>query len=174
MVRSALATGGTRLTRGPHPASLAIPAASVVLASLLAVLPIVSAHGWWPDAGLLMLIAWRLLRSDVWPAWLAAPLGLAHDLLTGTPLGLSVALWPLIMLAMDVIDRRTMWRDYWIEWLLAALFIAIAEAAQWQVAAWDGAAVPFATVAPAILVAIFCFPIAAWLVMRIERWRMGR
>ncbi|MDQ3144574.1 MAG: rod shape-determining protein MreD, partial [Pseudomonadota bacterium] len=142
--------------------------------SLLSLLPIVSATGWWPSLGLLMLLSWRLLRADAWPAWLAAPLGLLNDLLTGTPLGLSVALWPLIMLAMDVIDRRTMWRDYWIEWLLAGLFIAIAEAAQWQVASWDGAAVAFSTVAPAILIAIFCFPIAAYLVMRIERWRMGR
>ena len=25
------------------------------------------------------------------------------------------------MLALDLIDRRTMWRDYWIEWVLAAV-----------------------------------------------------
>jgi len=174
MVRSALASRGTGLARGPHSASLSIPAITVLLGSLTVMLPIVSLTGWWPDVGLLLLLAWRLLRADAWAAWLAAPLGLIHDLLTGSPVGLSMALWPMFMLALDVADRRTMWRDYWIEWLLAALFISIAEIAQWQVAIWDGAAVPFATIAPAILIAIFCFPLAALLVARIDRWRLGR
>ena len=175
MARSALSQSrGTSLSRGPHPASLAIPAVSVVLATALSVLPIVSDHGWWPDAGLLMVIAWRLLRADAWPAWLAAPLGLIHDLLTGAPIGLAVALWPTFMLALDVIDRRTMWRDYWIEWVLAAIFVALFVVAQWQVAAWDGAAVRFASVAPSILVGIVCFPIAAFVAGRLDRWRLGR
>ena len=174
MVRSALTMQGTRLSRGPHPAALSIPALSVVIASLASLLPIVSATGWWPDLGLLMLLAWRLLRGDVWPAWVAAPLGLVHDLLTVAPIGLSIALWPLFMLAMDIVDRRTMFRDYWIEWLLASLFIALAVLVTWQVAAWDGAPVRFAAVAPSILVNIFCFPIAAYIVARLDRWRMGR
>ena len=38
------------------------------------------------------------------------------------------------MIAMDILDRRTMWRDYWIEWAIAALFIALAELAQWRIA----------------------------------------
>ena len=175
MVRSALSPSrGASLTRGPHPAALSIPAISVLLACLLSLLPIVSKHGWWPDAGLLMLIAWRLLRADAWAAWLAAPLGLFHDVLTGAPIGLAVALWPAFMLALDVIDRRTMWRDYWIEWVLASLFIAAFVVAQWQVAAWDDAAVRFVNVAPSILVGIICFPIAAFIVARLDRWRMGR
>ena len=91
---------------------------------MLSLLPIVSATGWWPDWGLLMLVAWRLLRADAWPAWWAAPLGFANDLIVGNPIGLSVALWAAMMIAMDILDRRTMWRDYWIEWGIAALFIA--------------------------------------------------
>jgi len=175
MGRSALASSrGASLSRGPHPAALSIPTVSVLVATLLSVFPIVSNHGWWPDAGLLMLIAWRLLRADAWPAWVAAPLGLIHDLLTGGPIGLAVALWPAFMLALDVIDRRTMWRDYWIEWVLAAIFVGLFVVAQWQVAAWDGAAVRFSSVAPSILVGIVCFPIAAFIVARLDRWRMGR
>ena len=175
MGRSALASSrGASLSRGPHPASLSIPTVSVLVATLLSVFPIVSNHGWWPDAGLLMLIAWRLLRADAWPAWVAAPLGLIHDLLTGAPIGLAVALWPAFMLALDVIDRRTMWRDYWIEWVLAAIFVGLFVVAQWQVAAWDGAAVRYASVAPSILVGIVCFPIAAFIAARLDRWRMGR
>ncbi len=175
MGRSALSPSrGASLTRGPRRAALSVPLVSVLLATALSVLPIVSKNGWWPDAGFLMLIAWRLLRADAWAAWAAAPLGLVHDLLTGAPIGLSVALWPAFMLALDVIDRRTMWRDYWIEWMLAALFIALFFLAHWQVAAWDGAPVRFANIAPAILVNIVCFPIAALIVARLDRWRMGR
>jgi rod shape-determining protein MreD len=175
MSRSALnPPRSTVIGRGPRRLAHAIPAISVLLAMTLSVLPIVSAHGWWPDAGLLMLLAWRLLRADAWPAWAAAPLGLAHDVLTGAPIGLSVTLWPLFMLALDIIDRRTMWRDYWIEWVVATLLIALFVVAQWQVAAWDGAVLPFATVAPAILVGVACFPVAAFIVARLDRWRLGR
>ncbi len=175
MGRSALAPSrGSSLARGPRSAAASIPAISVLLATALSVLPIMSNHGWWPDAGLLMLIAWRLLRADAWPAWLAAPLGLVHDLLTGAPIGLAVTLWPSFMLAFDIIDRRTMWRDYWIEWVLAAIFVALFIVAQWQVAALDGAAVRFVNIAPSILVNAVCFPIAAYLVARLDRRRMGR
>ena len=175
MGRSALSPSrGASLARGPHRGALAIPAISVLLATLLSVMPIVSVTGWWPDAGVLMLLAWRLKRADAWSAWVAAPLGLVHDLTSGAPIGLAVALWPAFMLALDVVDRRTMFRDYWIEWMLGAIFVAGFVVAQWQVAAWDGAAVRFVNVAPAILINIVCFPIAALLVAMLDRWRMGR
>jgi len=174
MVRSALASNRSRLSRGPRPAALSVPAISVMVASLTALLPIISSSGWWPDAGLMMLLAWRLLRADAWPAWAAAGLGLFHDLVTGQPIGLSVALWPLFMLAMDIVDRRTMWRDYWLEWMVASLFLALSEVAQWRLAASEGAALPFSAIGPSILVSIFCFPIAAALVSRLDRWRFRR
>ena len=175
MARSALATKGARLNRGPRTGAEYVPAASVVTGSLISLLPIVSATGWWPDLGLLMLLGWRLLRADAWPAWWAAPLGFANDLILGNPVGLSMALWTAIMIAMDVLDRRTMWRDYWIEWGIAALFIALAELAQWRLAAVQGAPLPLAmTIAPPTLVGILCFPVAAYLAARVDRWRLGR
>lgn len=175
MVRSALAGNPQhRLARGPRPLATSIPAISVMLASTLSLLPLISDTGWWPDLGLLMLLAWRLLRADAWPAWAAFGLGLLNDLVSGAPTGLSAALWPSFMLAMDIIDRRTMWRDYWVEWMVGSLFIALAELAQWRVAALDGASVPFAAVGPSILITIFCFPIAAAAVARIDRWRLRR
>jgi rod shape-determining protein MreD len=142
---------------------------------MISLLPIVSSTGWWPDWGLLMLIAWRLLRADAWPAWWAAPLGLANDLILGNPIGLSVALWAAIMIAMDILDRRTMWRDYWIEWAIAVLFIALAELAQWRIAALLGAPVPLSMSAgPASLVSVLCFPVAAFIAAKLDRWRLGR
>lgn len=173
MVRAALSSG-RRIGQGPRTGATIVPAASVVAASMLAALPIVSSSGWYPDVGFLVLIAWRLLRADAWPAWWAAPLGLANDLLTGSPIGLSVAWWTAAMIALDVVDRRTIWRDYWIEWALAAILLLVNEAAEWQVAALMGAAFPFAAAMPPLAIAILCFPIAAWLVGRIDHWRLGQ
>lgn len=175
MVRSALGRPDARLNKGPRAGADYIPAASVVAGSLLSLLPIVSSTGWWPDFALLMLLGWRLMRADAWPAWWAAPLGFVNDLLVGNPVGLSIALWAAMMIALDILDRRTQWRDYWIEWAIAALFITLAEVAQWRVAALLGAPVPFKTAAlPAIVVSILCFPVAAFLAARIDRWRLGR
>ena len=173
MVRSALQPRG-RLNRGPRKGVTVIPAASVVAASALAILPVIADHGAWPDFGFLMLIAWRLLRADAWPAWWAAPLGFANDLLTGMPIGLSVALWPAVMLVMDLIDRRTQWRDYWIEWALAAALILAAETAEWKVAIWSGAPVPFAYMLPSIVNSILAFPLFALIASRLDRWRLGQ
>ena len=173
MVRSALSSR-QRIDQGPVPGAQCVPAASVVLAMLLTSFPFVAQVGWFPDFAFLMLIAWRLFRDDVWPSWWAAPLGLLNDLLAGYPVGLSVTFWTLSMLALDMLDRRTIWRDYWIEWAIAALLILLNEAAQWQVAAWTGARVPFAFMVPPILISIAAFPVAAWIVARLDRWRLGR
>jgi rod shape-determining protein MreD len=172
MVRAAL--GGSRINHGPKRLARFVPAASVVAASALALLPIVTGLGWVPDLGFLLLIAWRLLRSDAIPAWWAAPLGLVNDLITGAPVGLSMTIWTAAMLALDLLDRRTMWRDYWIEWALAALLLLADEAARWRLDALMGAPVPFSTLVPPLLIAILAFPLAAWCASALDRWRLGR
>ncbi len=173
MVRSALASN-RRIGHGPVIGAEYVPAASVAAAALLSALPLVVQNGWFPDFAFLVLIAWRLLRADVWPSWWAAPLGLFNDFIAGLPVGLSVTVWTASMLALDIVDRRTIWRDYWIEWALAALLILFSEAAQWQVAGWMGARVPFSEMIPPLLISIAAFPIAAFVVARLDRWRLGR
>jgi len=173
MVRAAL-TGRTRIGREPAPYAPYVPAASVVVASLLSALPIISMSGWYPDFGFLVLISWRLLRADPWPAWWAAPLGLINDLFTGYPIGFSVALWSASMLVLDLIDRRTMWRDYWTEWLLAAVLVAIGQWLQWRIAAMMGARLPYFAILPPLVISICVFPVSAWIVSRIDAWRLRR
>jgi rod shape-determining protein MreD len=173
MVRAAL-SGRTRIGREPAPYAPYVPAGSVLAASLLAALPIISTTGWYPDFGYLAFISWRLLRADPWPAWWAAPLGLINDLFTGYPVGLSVALWSATMLALDLIDRRTMWRDYWIEWVLAAVLLTIDEWLQWRLAAAAGARIPFWRMLPPLVISICIFPVSAWIVSRIDAWRLRR
>jgi rod shape-determining protein MreD len=173
MVRAAL-TPPRRIGQGPRLYAAYIPAITVVAATLLSTLPIVSTSGWFPDFGYLAFISWRLLRADPWPAWWAAPLGFVNDLFTAYPIGFSVALWSATMLALDLIDRRTMWRDYWVEWVLATVLIAIDEWLQWRVAKVLGAAPPFDRMLPALIISVCLFPIFAWFVSRIDRWRLGR
>lgn len=173
MVRAALSSKH-RIGQGPRRGAPYVPAISVVAASFLSALPIVSTSGWYPEFGYLALIGWRLLRSDPWPAWWAAPLGLANDLITGAPIGLSVALWTATMLLLDLVDRRTIWRDYWIEWALAAVLLMLNETAERWVAGLMGAAVPLRSMVPPLLISVFAFPIAAWLVARLDHWRLGR
>jgi rod shape-determining protein MreD len=173
MVRAALSRPH-RFGEGPSRFAHLLPAATVVVASLLSALPIVSTSGWFPDFGYLALISWRLLRSDPWPAWWAAPLGLVNDLFTGEPIGFSIALWSASILALDLIDRRTMWRDYWVEWMLAAVLIATNEWFQWRIAEASGAALPFSLMVPPLLISICAFPLSAWLISRVDRWRLGR
>jgi rod shape-determining protein MreD len=174
MVRAALAPSRRRIGKGPLRVAAFVPAATVIAASFLSALPIVSTSGWYPDFGFIVFTSWRLLRSDPWPAWWAAPLGLVNDLFTGYPIGFSIALWSATMLALDLIDRRTMWRDYWIEWVLAAVLLAMDQWLQWRVAAIVGARVAFAMMLPPLVIAICIFPFSAWLVSRIDAWRLGR
>jgi rod shape-determining protein MreD len=173
MVRAALAQK-RHIGQGPVAGARFVPAFSVMIASLLTALPIISTSGWYPDFGFLVLIGWRLLRSDAWPAWWAAPLGLFNDLVTGHPVGLSIAVWTAAMLLLDLADRRTMWRGYWLEWIFAALMLLANEAAEWRVAQIMGASLPFKSVVPPLLISILSFPIVAWLVSRLDRWRLGR
>ena len=173
MVRAALATK-RRIGQGPKPFAVFVPMLSVLVASLFAALPVVTTSGWFPDFGFLVLISWRLLRSDPWPAWWAAAMGLVNDLFTGLPIGFSVTLWSATMLVLDLVDRRTQWRDYWIEWVLAAVLLTIDEWLQWRIAAMTGARVPFLAVVPPIAISVFVFPLSAWIVSRLDRWRLGR
>ena len=173
MVRSALKSK-RRIGEGPVRGAAYVPAVSVALASLLASLPILSQNGWYPDFGFLTLIAWRLLRSDAFPAWWAAPLGFWNDLATGSPLGLSVTLWTAVIVALDLADRRTLFRDYWLEWAIAVLLLFINEWLQHLVAAWMGAELPFSSLVPPVLISAASFPVFAWAVGRLDHYRLGR
>lgn len=173
MVRFALGRPNA-LDRRPKRLARAIPALSVALASLLPLAPVVAEVGWMPDTGLLLLLAWRLLRNDVIPAWWAAPLGLWNDLVLGLPVGTSVVTFTASMILLDLLDRRTMWRDYWIEWVLAASLIVLAEVVRWQVDAAMRAPYPIVTILPASAIAVLSFPLAAWAASRIDHWRLGR
>ncbi|WP_315760150.1 rod shape-determining protein MreD [Sphingomonas sp. Y38-1Y] len=97
---------------------------TVMIGSLATLVPVVSTVPWLPPLGLILLAGWRLLRSDVLRVWAAAPLGLFDDLVSGQPLGSSMLLWGMSFIALDMLDMRLVWRDFWQDWLLASGTIA--------------------------------------------------
>src|SRR3546814_13084177 len=63
------------------------PIIMVILGSVVTILPMIAVTTSLPPFGLLLLLAWRLLRPELWPLWIAVPLGLFDDIMSGQPLG---------------------------------------------------------------------------------------
>ncbi|MFD2501348.1 rod shape-determining protein MreD [Rhizorhabdus histidinilytica] len=93
-----------------------VPILSTLAGSATALLPIVATEPIVPPFGLMMLLAWRLLRPEIWPVWVALPLGLADDLISGHYLGTAMILWTIAFLSLEWVDQALRWRDSWIEW----------------------------------------------------------
>ena len=151
-----------------------VPLASTILACLLNILPIIVSAPVIPDFAFMVLLAWRLLRPEMWSATTAIGLGLFNDLIAGHPLGQSVALWTATFLLMDVIDSRVVWRDYWMDWLFAALFILAYTYCGWAIGRWMGSTSDFAILWPQVGASILLYPVVARIVLMLDRWRLTR
>ena len=151
-----------------------VPLLTTLAACLLDLLPIVAEQPLIPDFAFLVVIAWRLLRPEIWSAQIALPLGLFNDLAAGHPIGQSMALWTLTFLAFDLIDSRVGWRDYWMDWLFAALAIVFYAFGSWYVAGMMGSRIPFVVLVPQILLSLLAYPLVARLVLALDRWRLTR
>jgi rod shape-determining protein MreD len=151
-----------------------VPVGSTLTATLLVLLPIVANAPYIPPFGFLVLIAWRLLRPEMWTAKAALPLGLFNDLVGGHPLGQSMALWTLAFLILDLVESRAMFRDYWMDWLLAAVLILFHSFGAWLIAYVMGSSAGFHVLWPQIALSIFFYPVVARLVVIMDRWRLTR
>ena len=151
-----------------------VPLISTIVAIALAMLPIVAQAPLLPDFGFLMLITWRLLRPEIWTPRTALALGLLSDLVTGHPLGQGMLLWTVSFLVLDLIDSRLGFRDYWMDWLIAAALLAFQIVGGWYIALLMGADVRFAVMLPQIGLSILAYPVAARLVLGLDRWRLMR
>ena len=151
-----------------------VPVGSTLAASMLALLPIIASRPLIPELALLVAIAWRLLRPEIWPAHMALGLGLFNDLVAGHPLGQSMATWTLLFLACDYIDSRVGFRDYWMDWLIAAAAMLFYTAASWYVAMLMGAPMRFSILLPQLGASILVYPLAARIVLALDRWRLSR
>ncbi len=152
-----------------------IPILSVILCSALtAFLPIIAKSPTMPPFGLMMLISWRLFQPNLWPVWIAVPLGLIDDLISGQPLGSAVFLWTAVMLGLDAIEKRFIWRDYWMEWFLASVAISFCLIVGLLFANLHGGATHIRVILPQILFSVLFYPLTARLCSALDRLRLGR
>jgi rod shape-determining protein MreD len=109
------------LIQEPIPRSRWLAPLSIGTGSLVtSLIPVVATFPFLPPFGLLMLLAWRLQRPEALPVWATVLLGLFDDIFSGQPIGSAMLLWSVCVVAIDVLDTRLVWRDFWQDWLLAS------------------------------------------------------
>ena len=158
----------------PPPAAVRLlPAASVMVASLITTWPFIASFPVLPPFGLLILLGWRLTRPDVFRIWAPLPLGFFDDLLSGQPLGSAMLLWTLCFFMIDLIDQRLVFRDFWQDWLIAAGAVGFCLIAGRLVASPIGTHVDTVLLLQ-IVVSIMLFPLAARFCAWLDRKREGK
>ncbi len=164
-----------RLERAPSSTLLiVIPVISVLLGSLATIFPLVATVPLVPPFGLLMLLGWRLLVRDLWPAWAGLPLGFFDDLLSGQPLGSAACIWTLVLLIMELFDRRMMWRDFKQDWRLGSALIMFALCLGLAFANLNGGGTMLIYIVPQIAISALCLPLVIRLCSVLDRlrWRL--
>lgn len=163
-----------RLGRHPSRWRLAgTPIATVMLGSLVTALPVIAQSPVMPPFGLLLLLSWRLLRPELWRAWIGLPLGLFDDMASGQPIGSAMFLWTVMLIGVDAIEHRMVWRSYRQDWLIAAMAIIFCIAGGVFFAQITGGGkVKLLLVLPQMLWTILLFPFVVRQCARIDRWRV--
>ena len=152
---------------------LAIPIASVAIASMITALPIFTKEPLLPPLGLLMFLSWRLMRPGLLPVWSGVPFGLMDDMFSGQPFGSAGLLWSLAMLSIEIIDARAIWRDHVQDWLIAAVLIAGVLLGGLWIAGMAHAAPEPAVLIPQIILSILLYPLAVRICARLDSWRLA-
>src|SRR3546814_7322190 len=120
-----------------------------------------------PDFGFALLIGWRLYRPDLLAPWAALPLGIAADILTDQPVGVSTTIWPATLLALAMIEPRFPMRDVRMDWVLAAAAIVAAKLLNWELLALAHSPLPLPPIIIGMVSTILFFPLlarlAAWM-----------
>lgn len=151
-----------------------VPAASTALAILLGLFPLIVTAPIVPDVGFLFLITWRLLRPEIWMPTAALGLGLFDDVVSAHPIGQSMALWTMIFLALDLVESRIGHRDFWFDWLFAAVAIIFHTFGAWYIGVLMGNRIPFSMLLPQLGFSVLAYPMVARIVLGLDRWRLAR
>jgi rod shape-determining protein MreD len=166
---------GSRINRAQSPLlAYGLPWLTILLGSLTPWLPIIAPAPILPPFGLMLLLAWRLLRPGLLPPWAGLPLGLFDDLYSGQPFGSGILLFSLALLAIELVELRFPWRSFWIDWLTAGAILAIYLGVA---ALLSGAAitlVQLTVILPQLLLSVVLFPIVARIVAVLDRLRLMR
>ncbi len=152
---------------------LAIPIISILLASVITTLPFLSTQAILPPFGLMFFLAWRLLRPRLLPMWSGLPFGIFDDLFSGQPFGSAALIWSLAMLAIEILDARAVWRDYWQDWLIAAILIIVGLCAGNFFVGLAYARPEAVTLLPQIILSVLTYPLVVRIVARLDKWRLS-
>ena len=166
---------GRRINRTHSPiVAMALPWFTIMLGSLLPVFFIAAALPLVPPTGFLMLLAWRLVRPGLLPVWAGFPLGLFDDLFSGQPLGSSMVLWSVTMIAIEFLDRRIPWRTFLQDWIAAVLAVVAYLLASFIVSGASPTGAALVALGPQAILTVALFPAAARLTSVLDRLRLFR
>lgn len=162
----------SRLGRQPSKLRINIvPILSVILGSMITTLPIITDFPILPPMGLLVLLAWRLIRPGMWPVWVAFPLGLIDDIFSGQPIGSAAFLWSAAFIFLEIVDRRTPERDYWQDWLIAIFVIVVVIACGMLLIDFKANLPHLDILIPQMLISALSYLFVARIVGAIDHWR---
>jgi rod shape-determining protein MreD len=166
---------GSKINRTHAPLlAYGLPWLTILLGSLTPWLPIISPAPVLPPFGFMMLLAWRLLRPGLLPLWAGLPLGLFDDFYSGQPVGSGVLLFSLTLIAIELIEIRFPWRNFWIDWLTASAILVIYLAIAALFSGAELTLVQLRVIMPQLVLSIVLFPVIARLVAHLDRLRLMR
>jgi rod shape-determining protein MreD len=151
-----------------------LPWASILLGSLAPWLPIIAPAPVLPPLGFLLMLSWRLLRPGLLPPWAGLPLGLFDDLYSGQPFGSGVLLFSIALIAIELIEIRFPWRNFWLDWLTASGIVVPYLVIAALLSGADATPVQLAVIAPQIALSLVLFPLIARMVAVLDRFRLMR
>lgn len=166
---------GSRINRTHLPLlAYGLPWLSIMLASLTPWLPIIAAAPIVPPLGYTMLLAWRLLRPGLLPLWAGLPLGMFDDLYSGQPFGSGILLFSLTLLAIEIIEVRFPWRNFWLDWMTATAMLTVYIAVAALLSGAELTFVQLTVIVPQLLLTVVLYPLIARIVAMLDRLRLRR
>lgn len=166
---------GKKINRDHSPVLVfGVPWLTILLGSLVPMLPIIAPAPVMPPMGLMLMVAWRLLRPGLLPLWAGFPLGLFDDLYSGQPFGSGILLFSVILIGLDLLDIRFPWRNFVQNWITTTAILGAYLAVAALVSGAHLSFVQLGLIVPQLLISIVLFPIIASLVTLLDRVRLFR
>jgi rod shape-determining protein MreD len=163
----------SRLNREQSPWRMRlVPVFSVLIASMVTSLPLLVEQAFLPPLGLMVFLAWRLMRPGLWPVWAGLLFGMFDDIFSGQPFGSAALIWSLIMIGLEILDQRAAWRDHWQDWFVGGVMIVSTLSVQWLIIGWAYTAPQFSALIPQMLISVLLFPLMVRLCAKLDKWRL--
>jgi rod shape-determining protein MreD len=90
---------------------------------------------------------------------------------SGQPLGSAACIWTVLLLMMELVDRRMMWRDYKQDWQIGAALIAIALFLGMLFSNISGGGMQIMYIVPQMIVSALALPLSVRLCSILDRFR---